>query len=55
MASALNLRHIVVTILAECPGFEPVHIEGFKSKTEIDEWINSDHRIAWLRSQGYAK
>ena len=42
-------------ILAECPGVEPVHIRGFKSKTEIDEWINGERRIAWLRSQGYAK
>jgi hypothetical protein len=40
--------------------FKPVRIaEGdwniFKSKTEIDEWMNSDNRIAWLRAQGYAK
>jgi hypothetical protein len=42
-------------ILAECPGVEPVHITGFKSKTEMDEWMNGDRRIAWLRSQGYAK
>ena len=42
-------------ILAECPGAEPVYITGFKSKAEIDEWMNSDRRIAWLRSQGYAK
>jgi hypothetical protein len=42
-------------ILAECPGVEPVHIAGFKSKAEIDEWMNGDRRIAWLRSQGYAK
>jgi len=42
-------------ILTECPGVEPVHIQGFKSKTEIDEWMNGDRRIAWLRSQGYAK
>ena len=34
-------------ILAEYPGVEPVHIRGFKSKTEIDEWMNG--------SQGYAK
>jgi hypothetical protein len=33
-------------ILAEFPGVEPVHIGGFKNKTEIDDW---------LRSQGYAK
>jgi hypothetical protein len=42
-------------ILAECPGVDPVSITGFKSKTEIDEWMISDRRIAWLRSQGYAK
>jgi hypothetical protein len=42
-------------ILATYPGVEPVHIQGFKSKTEIDEWMNGDRRIAWLRSQGYAK
>ena len=42
-------------ILAEFPGSEPVQIEGFKSKIEIDEWMNGDRRIAWLRSQGYAK
>ena len=42
-------------IRAECPGVEPVDITGFKSKTEIDEWMNGDRRIAWLRSQGYAK
>jgi hypothetical protein len=22
---------------------------------EIDEWMNGDRRIAWLRSQSYAK
>jgi hypothetical protein len=42
-------------ILAEYPGIEPVRIKGFKTKTEIDEWMNGDRRIAWLRSQGYAK
>jgi hypothetical protein len=42
-------------ILAECPGVEPGHIGGFKSKIEIDEWMNGERRIAWLRSQGYAK
>ena len=41
-------------IVAECSSVEPVHM-GFKSKAEIDEWMNGDHRIAWLRSQGYAK
>jgi hypothetical protein len=42
-------------ILAECPGVETAKIAGFKSKTEIDEWIHGDRRIAWLRSQGHAK
>jgi hypothetical protein len=42
-------------ILAEFPGVEPIRITGFKSKVEIDEWMNGDRRIAWLRSQGYAK
>jgi hypothetical protein len=42
-------------ILAEYPGVEPVRLPGFKSKAEIDEWMNGDRRIAWLRSQGYAK
>ena len=42
-------------ILAEYPGKDPVQITGLKSKAETDEWINGDRRIAWLRSQGYAK
>lgn len=42
-------------ILAEYPDRDPVQITGFKSKTEIDEWMNGDRRIAWLRSQGFAK
>ncbi|HEY0233502.1 MAG TPA: hypothetical protein VGC86_00390 [Afipia sp.] len=42
-------------ILAEYPGIAPVEITGFKSKAETDEWMNGERRIAWLRSQGYAK
>ena len=42
-------------ILADCREREPIPITGFKTKTEIDEWMNGDRRIAWLRSQGYAK
>jgi hypothetical protein len=42
-------------IIAEYQGVEPVEITGFKSKTEIDEWMNGERRISWLRSQGYAK
>ena len=42
-------------ILAEHTEREPIQIIGFKSKTEVDEWMNADGRIAWLRSQGFAK
>ena len=42
-------------ILAECPGVEPIQITGLKSKNDVDEWMNGERRIAWLRSQGYAK
>ena len=56
----VTFKHIRIAegdwnILAECPGREPIKIIGFKSKTEIDEWTNGDRRLAWLRSQGYAK
>ena len=43
------------TIQADYPGTDPREITGFSSKSEIDEWMNGDRRIAWLRSQGYAK
>jgi hypothetical protein len=43
------------TIQADYPGSDPREITGFASKTEIDEWMNGDRKIAWLRSQGYAK
>jgi hypothetical protein len=42
-------------ILAEYPGSEPREITGLKSKSDADDWMNGDRRIAWLRSQGYAK
>jgi hypothetical protein len=42
-------------IIAEYEGAEPREIPGFKSKSELDEWMNGDRKIAWLRSQGYAK
>jgi hypothetical protein len=42
-------------IQAHCPGAEIRFIKGFTSKTEVDEWLAGDRRIAWLRSQGYAK
>ena len=43
------------TIIAEYPGAEPREITGFTSKAQIDDWMNGERRIAWLRSQGYAK
>ena len=42
-------------IEAHCPGAETQYISGFKSKAEIDEWLQGTRRIDWLRSQGYAK
>ena len=42
-------------IEAHCPGVETRYISGFKSKAEIDEWLQGSRRIDWLRSQGYAK
>jgi len=42
-------------IEAHCPGAEIRYIKGFASKTEIDDWMQGDRKIAWLRSQGYAK
>jgi hypothetical protein len=42
-------------ILAEYPGVEPRQITGLKSKSDADDWMNGERRIAWLRSQGYAK
>ena len=42
-------------IQAHYPGAEIRYIKGFKSKTEIDEWLAGNRRIDWLRSQGYAK
>jgi hypothetical protein len=43
------------TVVAEHPGAEPREIAGFKSKADVDEWMNGDRKVAWLRSQGYAK
>jgi hypothetical protein len=42
-------------IEAHYPGTEIRYVDGFKSKAEIDEWLASDGKIRWLRSQGYAK
>jgi hypothetical protein len=42
-------------IEAHYPGAEVRYINGFKSKAEVDEWLQGSRRIDWLRSQGYAK
>ena len=42
-------------IEAACEGKETVVIKGLKTKADCDDWMNSERRIAWLRSQGYAK
>ena len=42
-------------IVAEYPGVPAREITGLKSKSDADDWMNGDRRIAWLRSQGYAK
>jgi peptide/nickel transport system ATP-binding protein len=42
-------------IEAHYPGVEIRYIRGFKSKADVDEWLEGSRRIEWLRSQGYAK
>ena len=42
-------------IEAHCPGTEVRYITGFVSKVEADEWLAGERKVAWLRSQGYAK
>jgi hypothetical protein len=42
-------------IEAHCPGAEIRYITGLTSKVEADEWLAGNRKLAWLRSQGYAK
>jgi hypothetical protein len=42
-------------IEAHCPGADVRYIKGLKSKADVDDWLTGSRRIAWLRSQGYAK
>jgi hypothetical protein len=42
-------------IVAEYPGENDRIIKGLTSKADVDDWLNGDRRIQWLRSQGYAK
>jgi hypothetical protein len=43
------------TVIAKYPGAAPREITGFKSKADIDDWMNGDRKVGSLRSQGYAK
>ena len=42
-------------IEAHCEGVEVRYIGGLTSKADVDDWLNGSRKIAWLRSQGYAK
>ena len=42
-------------IEAHHPDEEVRIISGLTSKADIDDWMNGARKIAWLRSQGYAK
>ena len=50
-----SARGIPYRIVAEYPGAEPREITGLHGKSDVDDWMNGDRRIGWLRSQGYAK
>jgi hypothetical protein len=42
-------------IQADYPGSEQREITGLISKADADDWMNGNRKVAWLRSQGYAK
>jgi hypothetical protein len=42
-------------IQADYPGSEKREVTGLKSKADADDWMNGERKVAWLRSQGYAK
>jgi hypothetical protein len=42
-------------IFAEFPGKDTVEIHGFKSKADVDSWLDGTRKLDWLRSNGYAK
>ena len=42
-------------IQADYPDADPREIAGLTCKADADDWMNGDRKIAWLRSQGYAK
>jgi hypothetical protein len=42
-------------VIAVLEGHEDRHINGLISRDDCYDWINGDRKVAWLRSQGYAK
>ena len=42
-------------IEARCEGQDIRYITGLTSKADADDWMQGERKIAWLRSQGYAK
>jgi hypothetical protein len=42
-------------IVAEYPGADPREISGLRDNADVDDWMNGDRRVAWLRSQVYAR
>jgi hypothetical protein len=42
-------------IQADFPGSDTREITGLISKADADDWLNGNRKVAWLRSQGYAK
>jgi hypothetical protein len=42
-------------IEAAIPGAEIRIITGLTSKADVDDWMSGNRKVAWLRSQGYAK
>ena len=42
-------------IEAHCEGQEVRVISGLASREEVSDWLNGPRKIAWLRSEGYAK
>jgi hypothetical protein len=42
-------------IEAHFPGAEIRYITGLTDKADIDDWMGGSRKIAWLRSQGFAK
>jgi hypothetical protein len=42
-------------IVAVMPDHDDRYIKGLTSRDDCYDWMNGSRKIAWLRSQGYAK